>query len=152
MKTPLILLGFLVSVSVSAQHLNEKGLYVNEDGTVFNGSVISEDRSGRKDLAVANGMLQGTALYYNVSGTLIESGTFDKGLKHGKWTRYFENGLVSAIGFYSLGNKSGTWLVFDESGKKRFEFSYQNGLKSGTWTNWDENGAIVSVKDYSQAN
>ncbi|MBL7931745.1 MAG: hypothetical protein JNL60_07585 [Bacteroidia bacterium] len=148
-------LGFL-----NAQKLNDKGLYVNYDeksamlfnDELFNG-VISETKEGVKsELTIKEGLVDGQARYFYASGELMETGTFTKGQKDQKWTRFNQDGSVSAIAFYNLGKKTGTWLVYDNNGKKRFEMNYSDGQKTGTWTSWDENGAVVSSKDYSNVN
>lgn len=158
-KIALITLSIL-GFGLSAQTLNDKGLYINEgensaglfNGELFNG-IISETKNGIKsELTVKEGVVEGEATYYYASGKVMEKGIYTKGQKDQKWTRYNENGSVSAIAFYNLGKKTGTWLVFDENGKKRFEMNYNNGEKTGVWTNWDENGVVVNTKDYSMAN
>lgn len=158
-KIVIITLSIMSLGSLSAQKLNDKGLYVNDsehtanlvNGDLFNG-VISEVKNGIKgELTIKEGIIDGPATYYYASGQVMEQGTFTKGQKDQKWIRYNENGTVSAIAFYNLGKKTGTWLVFDESGKKRFEMNYQDGDKTGIWTSWDENG-VATTKDYSHAN
>lgn len=150
-------LGFHI---LSAQKLNDKGLYVNGDegspllanNELFNG-ILSQTKDGIKsDFTVKEGVIDGPASYFYASGKLMEVGTFTNGQKDQKWTRYNENGSVSAIAFYHVGKKTGTWVVFDDNGKKRFEMNYNDGQKTGVWTSWDENGAVASVKDYSKVN
>jgi len=158
-KLALILVALLSLNGLSAQVKNDKGLYINEgsspalaNGELFNG-VISEMHDGIKsDFTVKEGVVNGPATYFYASGKIMETGLFTNGQKDQKWTRYNENGTVSAIAFYNLGKKTGTWLVFDENGKKRFEMNYTDGQKTGTWTSWDENGAVAGVKDYSKLN
>ncbi len=135
-----------------AQSLNNNGLYVDSDGTLFNGKISQTQNQIKSDFNVKEGVITGEASYFYASGNLMESGFFKDGKKDQKWTRYNENGSVAAIAFYALGKKTGTWLVFDDAGKKRFEMTYDDGQKAGVWTNWDENGAIVSTKDYSKVN
>ncbi len=159
-KVVLIVLSTLGIGLLNAQKLNDKGLYINDsensanlfNGELFNG-VLSETKNGIKsEFTVKEGVIDGPASYFYASGKLMESGSFTKGQKDQKWTRYNENGTTSAIAFYTLGKKTGTWLVFDENGKKRFEMNYLNGEKTGIWTNWDENGSVASTKDYGQVN
>lgn len=146
--------------TLTAQRLNDKGLYVVDNGStdaLFNSElfsgVISENKNGlRSEFTVKEGVVEGIATYYYTSGKPMESGTFTKGLKDQKWVRYNENGSILGVAFYNLGKKTGTWLVFDDNGKKRFEMNYTDGEKTGTWTSWDETGAVASVKDYSKLN
>lgn len=142
----------LAGISVSAQRLNDKGLYVSSDGELFTGKITAYKNDVKSELSVREGIISGEANYFYASGKIMETGIFSEGKKDQKWVRYNENGTIGAVAFYALGKKTGTWLVFDNEGKKRFEMHYTNGEKSGTWTNWDENGKIVSTKDYSITN
>jgi antitoxin component YwqK of YwqJK toxin-antitoxin module len=137
---------------LTAQTLNEKGLYIDSEGELFSGTISQLQNTTKSQFSVKEGVIEGEAAYFYASGTLMESGFFTKGQKDQKWTRYSENGSVIAIAFYTLGKKSGTWLVFDDKGKKRFEMNYNDGQKSGIWTSWDENGALLSTVDYTKVN
>jgi antitoxin component YwqK of YwqJK toxin-antitoxin module len=147
-------LGFIIAAVLSlnllsAQQLNDKGLYITSDGELFSGSITSHINNVKSKITVKEGVVAGEAEYFYASGSLMETGTFTDGKKDLKWTRFNENGTTSAIAFYTLGKKSGTWLVFDDAGKKRFEMNYNNGEKTGVWTNWDENGLVVNTKNYN---
>jgi antitoxin component YwqK of YwqJK toxin-antitoxin module len=149
MKKLAVVIALIVSFGfLSAQTLNDKGLYIDSEGNLFNGTIEKTQNSIKTDYTVKDGVINGEANYYYASGKKMETGAFTNGLKDQKWMRFNENGTTSAIAFYTLGKKTGTWLVFDESGKKRFEMNYSNGEKIGVWTNWDENGAIASTKNY----
>lgn len=137
---------------LSAQVQNEKGLYIDSDGELFNGIISTTHNNLKADLTVKEGIIEGDVTYFYASGAKMESGTFKKGQRDQKWIRYSESGKISAIAFYSLGKKTGTWLVFDDKGNKRFEMTYNDGEKTGVWTTWDENGAVASSKDYSKVN
>ena len=136
----------------SAQVQNEKGLYIDSDGELFSGVIETTHNNVKADLTVKEGQISGEAIYYFASGAKMEIGTFTNGQRDQKWTRYNENGNVSAIAFYNMGKKTGTWLVYDDKGNKRFEMNYNDGDKTGTWTTWDEAGSIASTKDYSKVN
>ena len=151
-KVVIVVLSVLSFGFLNAQTQNDKGLYIDSDGELFNGTISKTQNSIKSDFNVKEGVIDGEASYYYASGQLMEKGVFTKGQKDEKWTRYNENGTTSAIAFYNLGKKTGTWLVYDENGKKRFEMNYTDGEKTGVWTNWDENGTVASTKDYSHAN
>ncbi len=136
----------------NAQTINDKGLYIDSDGELFNGTISQMQNNTKSAFTVKQGVIDGEASYFYASGKLMESGYFTKGQKDQKWTRYSENGSVMAIAFYALGKKSGTWLVFDDKGNKRFEMTYNEGQKSGIWTNWDESGEVLSTVDYTKVN
>jgi antitoxin component YwqK of YwqJK toxin-antitoxin module len=150
----LLIFGFLIaSLAFNAQvKLNDKGLYANADGSIFNGALsVEEDGVKKSTLQIKDGMIDGEAQYFFAStGQIMETGMFEKGQKHGKWIRYNEAGIVVGLAQYNFGKKHGTWTVFDDKGTKRFEMTYNNGDKSGIWNSWDEAGQVTSTKDYSQ--
>lgn len=143
-----------ISLFTKAQVVNDKGLYVNEDGSLYTGMATERENGIKKStFQVKEGIVEGEANYYYAStGKLMETGMFVNGLKNGKWTRYNEAGIVIGLAQFNLGKKDGTWIVWDDNGKKRFEMNYHNGEKTGVWYNWDEAGQVVSTKDYGQAN
>lgn len=155
MKKISFILGLIMlAVFANAQvKQNSDGLYANADGTLFTGTLNLDENGVKKSiLEITAGQINGEAKYYYASGKLMETGMYEKGLKAGKWIRYNESGLMTGLAAYSAGKKDGTWIVWDDNGKKRFEMNYKNGEKTGIWNNWDENGAVVSTKDYGQAN
>jgi len=150
MKKLIYILAAVLSLNfLSAQQINEKGLYVTENGDLYNGVLFSHLADIKFKVTINKGVVSGEADYFYASGKLMETGMFKEGKKDDKWTRYNENGSIAGIGFYSLGKKTGTWLVYDDTGKKRFEMTYANGEKTGVWTNWDENGVVVNTKNYN---
>jgi len=137
---------------INAQTLNDKGLYIDNEGGLFSGTISQVQNNTKSEFTVKEGVIQGEASYFYASGKLMETGFYTQGKKDQKWIRFSETGSVSAIAFYTLGKKSGTWLVYDANGKKRFEMNYNDGQKSGLWTNWDENGEVISTVDYTKVN
>jgi antitoxin component YwqK of YwqJK toxin-antitoxin module len=151
-KAALILMTVFALTGLTAQNLNDKGLYVDSDGQLFSGMISKTSDGMRSELNVKEGVIEGPAVYYYASGKVMETGGFTKGQKDQKWTRYSEAGKISAIAFYNLGKKTGTWLVYDEQGTKRFEMVYVDGRKTGIWSNWDEKGNLIQTKDYGKLN
>lgn len=153
-KLSFILSLLILTVIVKAQvKQNNDGLYANSDGSLYTGILATEENGVKKSvLEITAGQINGEAKYYYYSGKIMETGTFEKGLKSGKWIRFNESGIMTGLAAYNAGKKDGTWIVWDDNGKKRFEMNYKSGEKTGVWNNWDENGAIVSTKDYGQTN
>lgn len=152
MKKLIVILSAAFSLNLSAQQLNNQGLYVTSDNELFSGEITSLNNGVKSQVTIKDGVVNGAATYYYASGKIMESGIFTSGKKDQKWVRYSEAGSISAVAFYNLGKKTGTWMVFDDNGKKRFEMNYTEGEKSGKWTNWDESGMVVNTKDYSITN
>jgi antitoxin component YwqK of YwqJK toxin-antitoxin module len=148
----LVAIQVLCTGMLCSQTLNDMGLYVADDGTLFNGTITAHKNGVRSDLQVKDGQVNGEAAYYYASGSLMEKGVFKGGQKHDQWTRFNEQGKISAIAFYELGKKNGTWLVFDDKGIKRMEMHYRDGEKTGIWISWNESGGITDTKDYGKVN
>ncbi|MBK7668351.1 MAG: hypothetical protein IPJ32_14035 [Sphingobacteriaceae bacterium] len=155
MKRSILFLFFLVvaQFAISQVKQNENGLYANEKGVLYSGSLeLNENGIKTAIVQIKNGQLHGDATYFFETGQLMRTGTHEIGLKTGKWITYNEAGLMIGLAFYTAGKKDGTWIAWDDNGKKRFEMNYKNGEKVGTWIQWDENGALFSSKSFSQAN
>ena len=69
-------------------------------------------------------------------------GFFIKGKKHGKWTRYYDNGKLFSITNYFLGLKNGDWVTFDKNGQYIEKGNYKNNLENGSWVRFFENGKV----------
>ena len=153
-KLQLFLYFFVIAqFAISQVKQNESGLYVNANGLLYTGVLETADNGIKKSvIQVKEGQISGEAKYYYTTGQLMETGSFDKGLKSGKWIRYNESGIMIGLASYSVGKKDGTWIVWDDGGKKRFEMTYKNGEKTGVWNQWDEKGDLLATKDYGQVN
>lgn len=155
MKKVKLILFFLALVGLTNAQVkqNDKGLYADANGSLYNGVLETEENGVKKSvIEVKDGQINGEAKYYYASGKLMETGFFENGLKTGKWIRYNESGLMIGLAAYKAGKKDGTWLVWDDNGKKRFEMTYKDGEKAGTWNQWDEKGDLFASKDYGQVN
>ena len=143
----------IAQFAISQVKQNDKGLYTNADGSLYTGTLETDENGAKKSvIEVIDGQINGEAKYYYASGKLMETGSFEKGLKAGKWIRYNESGTMIGLAAYKAGKKDGAWMVWDDSGKKRFEMSYKDGEKTGVWNQWDEKGDLLASKDYGQVN
>lgn len=155
MKRLAVLLGayMLLALDAKAQVvLNQNGLYQNNDGGLFTGTLQSSENGRKSVMEIREGRLNGEVKYYYANGNLLESGNYDNGQKNGKWLRYNESGITVGLAIYSAGKKNGTWIVWNDAGTKIFEMHYTNGEKTGTWYNWDEKGELLSSKDFTNGN
>lgn len=154
-KVLLVLVCLLLNVMTNAQNVKLiNGLYLNENQEAFSGILITRNEAGQKnaELSILNGKLHGEANYYYASGSRMESGFFENGLKAGLWIRFNENGKKIGSGSFLDGKKTGNWLVWDDKGVLRFEMQYIEGQKVGTWNSFDENGVLLSSNNYGQVN
>ncbi len=65
------------------------------------------------------------ATYYHDNGLIAQEGTFNlDGKLHGEWTSYDANGEKIALGSYENGLKTGKWIFW--SGDEEKEVEYDN--------------------------
>ncbi len=86
--------------------------------------------------------------YFPNKTVMIEGYFNEKGEKHGKWTRYYENGKKNSEEEYVNGLKNGKSVEWYMSGEKTFEVNYVNDMPDGKWIIWDETGKKISSEEY----
>ena len=74
--------------------------------------------------------------------SLDSKGTYDYGLRHGKWQFYHPNGQLASEGDFDLGHEHGLWTMYDEEGSRTAHGEFVDGQKEGTWTFWYDNGGV----------
>jgi hypothetical protein len=62
-------------------------------------------------------LLNGHFSAYYSNKQLAQQGRFKNGLKHGRWTYWYENGNVKRIELYAHGSPKGNLICYNESGK-----------------------------------
>ena len=67
-------------------------------------------------------------------------GSFEKGLRDGKWSYYHENGEISSEGAISGGQKDGYWKLYHEDGTFKGESILKDG--DGPYKEYYDNGNI----------
>ncbi|MDH5397092.1 MAG: hypothetical protein OEX02_03045 [Cyclobacteriaceae bacterium] len=64
-------------------------------------------------------------------GKITAQGEYYRGLRHGNWTEYHNNSLVSTITNYELGKKEGLALIIDQAGYLLERIYFHNDVKHG---------------------
>lgn len=94
--------------------------------------------------------------FYDI-GEIKEEGYYVDGKMNGKWTYYYENGVIKATGHFSNGDggniskfsgiprngRNGLWIFNYENGKINSELNFKNGKQHGKQIDWYENGRIM---------
>ena len=70
------------------------------------------------------------ALYVDGQIRVVEN--WKDGLEDGIWTWWNTNGYVDSTGSYNLGMKNGKWTTLDSISMKEIESNWYNGLQKGT--------------------
>jgi hypothetical protein len=60
-----------------------------------------------------------------------QTGAYQDGQRHGKWTFDHRNGAKAAQGEFRKGRKHGTWSSWSEDGKLKQVISYKDGYENG---------------------
>lgn len=94
--------------------------------------------------------INGLATYWSKSGKIIGEYNYSteiingkpKEIKHGKQTRYFENGNIAEKSNYNMGKKDGLFEEWYENGNKKNETEFKNDLVNGKNKLWFQNGKV----------
>lgn len=68
-------------------------------------------------------------------------------LQHGPWRKERAGDVVES-GSYEDGQRHGRWTFHWDSGPAQSSGEYREGFKAGVWTFWDQNGAELRRVDY----
>ncbi len=84
------------------------------------------------------------ATYYYDDGTISQKGTFNlAGKLHGEWTSFNDEGKKISVGSYENGLKVGKWFFWNDSILKEVE--YNNNAIAGVVNT--ENSSGIVIKD-----
>ena len=79
---------------------------------------------------------------YHPDGTLSLEGTIKKGLRDGKWTFYYRNGVVKTIENYDNGTESGPYKSFYKNGAVNIDGTFKDGSWDGVYRKYFQNGKL----------
>jgi hypothetical protein len=79
-----------------------------------------------------------------------QEGSFNEGLKNGKWIAYFVDGKLTE-GEYKDGKKDGTWTSWWDYDKTRKEMqgSYKSGKMVDKWYFYNNKGNLKEIRYFS---
>lgn len=85
--------------------------------------------------------------YYNKylikNNQILESGTFNLGLKNGEWKEWYFNGKIKKIQFWENGIKNGSYKLYNERSKLLTQGEFYNGGKQGEWIHYNGNKITI---------
>ena len=88
---------------------------------------------------------------YLLNGQYYSRGEIKKGLRHGKWTWWHENGQKQSERNYKNGEEigeGGSVITRYSNGLKYTEVNYKDGKEDGKWTRWYKNGTKKSEGNF----
>lgn len=93
------------------------------------------------------GYKHGEWLYYNQRGEKVRLENFVYGKLEGKYVSYWPSQKVQEEGSYNANKKLGTWLLFYEDGKTAGEEGFDNEGKKIAGSYYDRSGSSVKYED-----
>lgn len=93
-------------------------------------------------------MLHGNYQKYKIRTLeLVEKGTFYYGLKDGLWKKWYVNGRLKQKENWKKGVLHGKYITYNENGEKLIKGYYKNGKKDGIWIDFQKNDTIKYNND-----
>ena len=91
---------------------------------------------------------KGFAFNYYPNGNKELKGSYNRGLKDGKWIWWYPNGEKYNVGYYVKSMEDSIWEWWFSNGQLMKRGKYKNGKKEGRWSEWYENGKLASSFGY----
>ena len=121
---------------------------------------------GSENYADGSGRI-GTWVFYSPTGILLAQRSYHKGICHGRYKTWYQDGTPSLEGQYHEGLQNGIWTYYHPNGQRaRQEYYKWLGeacenesdepddpwfgceCKVGNWTSWQANGRVESLERY----
>jgi len=106
------------------------------------------DRSLTATENYQKGIRYGRMTNYYSNGIVSEILDWKNDKKHGEWEQYFPNGKLKMKGSYVDQKLEGDFLVNYENGKPYLQGYYVNDRRQGKWTFFTENGTVEAEMEY----
>lgn len=93
-----------------------------------------------------SGVPHGIAIYWYSNGQIWQRGYYCSGLTCGKWTQYWENGIVKSVATWQSGKLNGPISNYFPNGQLAAAGYMNQDKKVGKWVWYNTSGEIVSRK------
>lgn len=95
------------------------------------------------------GVLHGRYVSWADNGNKMSEGNYKDNLKDGEWTFYdYQDGSISSKGTYNNEEKQGLWTSYMTSGLVDNEINWKDGLKEGVFIEYDSLGNKINEGIY----
>jgi antitoxin component YwqK of YwqJK toxin-antitoxin module len=128
---PIVLLTFLfpsLAYGVTMDDLvYQQGFYYKK----FTDILFTGKTTGRVQVTLENGVMDGPYVGYWNNGQLFNKGTYKDDKKHGPWVTYHDNGQLMWKGTYKDGKMDGSWVSYNKDGTVWGDFTgtFKNDVK-----------------------
>ena len=75
---------------------------------------------------------------------------YKNGALDGKWTKWYDTGMLEEQGQYKNDEKSGDWIFYDKYGVKYKKQQFLKGIADGPWVTYFSNGNKESQGENSK--
>ena len=144
-------------------NVTESEIYSPEGKVVARGNYINKKKQDRweyyseEDGSLIlvenynNGYLVGKSVAY-LSGTqvVIEETEYVNGVKHGLYSRFYDNGVPMIETYYKNDRLNGSYVHYYPNGIVKEEGLFKDGGKVGEWKIYDISGNLVSTDTYQE--
>jgi antitoxin component YwqK of YwqJK toxin-antitoxin module len=133
----LVILVFLISCTDPLKEQNSLKDSIHR----LNETIPLSDKFMESDKRMLN-----TSYYPN--GQVKLEGNLENNLREGKWTSWYETGMIWSETCFVKGVKTGPTTTWYANGKKRYEGEYLNNKEFGEWKYYDEVGNLADTKTF----
>ena len=78
-------------------------------------------------------MRDGAQIIWGKSGLILHKHRYSKGVLHGEFIEYYDDGQKSIIGNYRFGKKHGPWTYIYKDGVVALSGNFSKGNPRGSW-------------------
>lgn len=124
---------------------------VMKDGLLYSDSLSSKPYSGKHSSKVMNkiieyevvdGVKEGKFTLYYENGMIEMTGNIKQNLNDGLWKYFSSDGRLQQTGRYKSDKPDGLWEWFYGNGKTFEEGAFLNGQRNGEWKTYDTSGTL----------
>jgi antitoxin component YwqK of YwqJK toxin-antitoxin module len=124
-------------------------IFIECDSLPFTGKILDTlENNMTVEITVANGLMNGQYLLFDVNGKVAASGFTENNKNSGTWQYFYHNGQLQCKGNYFNDKPTGKWIWYYANGLKKCEGFYLNGTFQGRWIKYDGNGFISFILNY----
>ena len=111
-------------------------------------------RSARQVKQFADGTVVNHGRYqeWRTGGRRYCEGEYADNRRVGKWTFWYDNGVVAKMGAYKDGKPDGRWAYWRPNGVKEREEYYQDGVRDGLWMFYNDQAKPLRQEEYRGGN
>lgn len=100
-----------------------------------------------------NGVLVDKSVVYNpVNQKVVEETEYVNGLRHGIYSKYYDNGVLMIMANYNQDTLDGEYKAYYFNGNLKEEGYFSSGVKIGKWKTYDTDGNILSEDIHDEEN